>query len=578
MNILKATILIFFFVLNIQTSYAGSVIGKVMVYSSSSTNADVYPLVTDNKTTYGNKAVIKLPGASLLADRGSVIEAREEDGVVKFVVEKGNVSFRIQPDKAIICFLTPHGEIRSPKIVTASTSYIIGTINVDDNTVVRVAEGTLQARTVNGTTNITEGQAIVLAQSDIGQADIESNESSPSSQEIEESIQNPVEEVTPTQVVPDELVQASNTLPASLLELLAAVGEHATAETALLPQGTVTLSGNNENVNAKVVDYAMRPSNKKVAEGAPVKVVCVSANENKSTEVLVRPLDNLYPQTVEQKSLVEMTVVAQENLSPQGKSRFQTSEAGRSNNNWRTVVVDRNMQPDFNSSYIKSGTELSVVCVRSTLVLQPSGVVNEKYVNLVGNTVTVSSPMQPSGKVVINNADSQVMQAMLVDLNLQGINGVNIPAGTELVVVGVKETPQGPVLLVQEKINVLDEIQFAVGEKVTSTSEFAEFGLVKLKGAEWFGEVVGAGLQPLPGPFPAGTVFTVVSVNTTLLANTPAALAAMFSPAIAAGAGAPILAGFAGAGVAAGGVTTVTAVTLISNDNGGNGPASPSEP
>lgn len=571
--------LLLFLILNIQLSHAGNVLGKVMVYSPNNSNADVYPLVAGNKTMYGNNSVIKLPGASVLVSKGSVIEVRDDGDVIKFLVEKGDVSFKIQPDKFRAYFVTPHGELRSPKIVNASTSYIIGNISVKDNTIVKVDEGVLEARTANGTTNITEGQAIVLAQSDIGQADIEMDPSNSSNQEIDDSLEKTIDNAVPTNVLPDELVQASSQLPPSLLELLSMVGEHATAETKLLPQGTVTLANSNENVRAKVVDYALRPSNNQIAKGDPVKVVCISATEDSGTEVLVRPLDNLYPNTVEQKSLVKSTVVAQDNLSPQGKTRFLNTESGRSNSGWRTVVINENMQPDLEaSSHIARGTELSVACVRSTLVLQPVGVVNEKYVNLVGNTVTVNSPMHPSGKVAITNADSQVMQAILVDINLQGIQGANIPVGSELVIVGVKETEQGPVLLVQEKFNVLEEIQFAVGEKVTTTSELTEFGIVELKGTQWYGEVVGANFKPLPGPFPAGTVFTVVSVNTTLLVNTPAALVAMFSPAIAAGAGVPVIAGIVGAGAAFGTVGATTFVTLLANDNGGDPSSSPTEP
>ncbi|GJM15356.1 MAG: hypothetical protein DHS20C13_06830 [Thermodesulfobacteriota bacterium] len=577
---ISAILIAFLFLFNLQISHAGNVIGKVMVYSPSNSNADVYPLVAGNKTMYGNKAVIKLPGASVLADKGSVIEVVESDNVIKFIVEKGDVSFRIQPDIFRAYFITPHGEIKSPKVITANTSYVIGTISVKDTTLIRVDEGVLEASTSNGTTNIKQGEAIVLAQSDIGQSDIESDIPNSSDQDVDDSLQKTFDSETPTNVMPDELVQASSKLPVGLLELLSSVGEHATADTELLPEGTVTLSNSDENINAKVVDYALRTSNKPIAKGAPVKVVCISANENSGTEVLVRPLDNLYPQTVEQKSLIETSVIAQDNLAPEGMSRFAETEAGRSNSGWRTVVIDKNMQPDFEAaSHITRGTELNVVCVRSTLVLQPVGVVNEKYVNLVGNTVTVNSPMQPTGKVSITNADSQVMQAILVDLNLQGIQGANIPVGTELVIVGVKETEQGPVVLVQEKFTVLEELQLAAGEKVTSTTELSEFGIVELKGAEWYGEVVGAGFEPLPGPFPAGTVFTVVSVNTTLLVNTPAALVAMFSPAIAAaGAGVPVVAGVVGAGAAFGTVGTATFVTLIANDNGGDSSASPSEP
>lgn len=570
---------LFFFMFNLQLSSASNVVGKVMVYSPSSSNADVYPLISGNKTMYGNKSIIKMPGASLLANKGSVIEVRDEGDAVKFIVEKGDVSFRFQPDKSRVYFLTPHGEIRSPKVIKASTSYIIGMVSVKETTIVKIDEGVMQAYTKNGTAEIKQGQAMILAQSDIGQADVDFEPSNTNNKDIDDSLQKTLDEGIPTNVIPDELVQASSDLPLGLLELLNMVGEHATAETELLPQGTITLANNNENINARVVDYALRPSNKNIAKGQPVKVVCISANEDTGREVLVRPLDNLYPQTVEQKSLVESTVVAQDNLAPGGKARFLDKKSGRSNSGWRTVVIDKNMQPDFEAaSHIERGTELSVACVRSTLVLQPVGVVNEKYINLVGNTVTVNSPMYPSGKVAITNADSQVMQAILVDINLKAIQGANIPVGTELVIVGVKETKEGPVLLVQEKFTVLEEVHLAVGEKVTATSELSEFGIVELKGAEWYGEVVGAGFEPLAGPFPAGTVFTVASVNTTLLVNTPAALVAMFSPAIAAGAGAPVLAGVVGAGAAFGGVGATTFVTLVANDKGGNQSASPSEP
>ena len=575
---ISAIFIALLFLFNLQISHAGNVLGKVMVYSPSNSNADVYPLIAGNKTMYGNKAVIKLPGASVLADKGTVIEVIESDNVVKFIVDKGDVSFRIQPEIFRAYFITPHGEIKSPKVITASTSYVIGTISVKDTTLIRVDEGVLEASTVNGTTNITQGQAIVLAQSDIGQSDLESDTPNSSDQDVDDSPQKTFDNETPTNVMPDELVQASSQLPVGLLELLSSVGEHATAETELLPQGTVTLSNSDENINARVVDYALRTSNKPIAKGTPVKVVCISANEDSGTEVLVRPLDNLYPQTVEQKSLIETSVIAQDNLAPGGLSRFAKTEAGRSNSGWRAVVIDENMQPDFEAaSHITRGTELSVVCVRSTLVLQPAGVVNEEYANLVGNTVTVNSPMHPTGKVSISNGDSQVMQAILVDLNLQSIQGANIPVGTELVIVGIKETEQGPVVLVQEKFAVLEELQLAAGEEVTSTTELNGFGIVELKGAEWYGEVVGAGFEPLPGPFPAGTVFTVVSVNTTLLVNTPAALVAMFSPAIA-GAGVPVIAGVVGAGAAFGTVGAATFVTLIANDKGGNSSASPSEP
>jgi len=283
-SILLTALLIF----NVQNSEAGNVLGKVMVYSPSSTHADIYPLLSGNKTMYGNKTVIKLGGASLLADKGSVVEAVEEDGIVKFKLEKGEVSFRVQPDRFRVCFLTPHGEITSPKIVTASTSYIIGTISVTDSTVLEVSEGVLEAKTLKGTTSVREGQAIVLAQSDIGHSDIEADQTQPNKNDIDNSIKNTLDEEVPTNVLPDELVQASSQLPIGLLELLSMVGEHATAESELLPQGTVTLSGDDKNVQAKVVDYALRPSNKKVSKGDPVKVVCISANENSGTEVLVR--------------------------------------------------------------------------------------------------------------------------------------------------------------------------------------------------------------------------------------------------------------------------------------------------
>ncbi|MBI2485752.1 MAG: hypothetical protein HYW01_02095 [Deltaproteobacteria bacterium] len=153
--------------INLEVAGAATLLGKVAVYSSSS-YPETYPLVSGNKMTYEHKALIKVTGGTLIADKGTVLEALDEGERITFQVEKGSIYFRILPDKVRVSFRTQQGEIFSPKVVPASSSIITGRITVTDkDTIVEVSEGSLEALTSKGLTKVNTGQKINLAQAEI---------------------------------------------------------------------------------------------------------------------------------------------------------------------------------------------------------------------------------------------------------------------------------------------------------------------------------------------------------------------------------------------------------------------------
>lgn len=555
-------------------SEAADVLGKVMVYDGNDSNSEIYPLVSGEKLSFADRSVIKFAGGTLLADSGAVIEASENGGVMVFRIAKGDVSFKILPENIRVAFLTPQAELRTPQVVKTSSNMISGVLMVNTTTVVKVIEGEMDAVTMSGIRVIKAGEAFVLSDREISQSDVQTSEPADTDTPADSSSSGAEEGSRMSE--PDEVLEAMSELPVNLLELLGMIGSKGVAQTPLSPEGNVKVQKQDTTLKARLVDYAMIDSGESLPAGRDVKVVCISADRETNEEmVLVRPYDSFYPEKPEEKTLIEKTLRAKENLSPRGVSEFAEYVQGRSNSGWNTVIVDANMQPDYTTG-VAAGTELEVICVQSTLVLQPVEIVNEKYLNLVGKTVTSQSALEPEGQVALANADSNVMQAVLVDLNLGPVEGYSVPANTNLTIVGVKETPAGPVVLVQEPQNVLSEVNYAVGQTITSTYDISEFGLVNLNNNQWYAQVVGANFETSAATFPAGTVFKVVSVNTALLASTSTALIAMFAPAVV-----PVasLAGVGGAAVlTAGAVTGVALVPIIADDSGGDGGASEVEP
>jgi hypothetical protein len=158
---------------------ADTILGKAALYTSSGIRT--YPLVSGDKMAFEYEALIKVPGGTLMTDKGTVLEAVGEGQQIPFHVEKGNIHFRILPEKARISFRTSQGEISPPKALAMGNSIIAGGITVtDEYTKLEVNEGSLDVLTsdssnlesVNGdlletmsdgSTRINAGQSIILA-------------------------------------------------------------------------------------------------------------------------------------------------------------------------------------------------------------------------------------------------------------------------------------------------------------------------------------------------------------------------------------------------------------------------------
>jgi len=549
--------------ININLASASSVIGKVIVKSNTEGRSDLYPLLSSHKINFGNDALIKFIGGILVVEKGTSLEAKEDNNNINFYISNGNINFRIDPSKAVVGFYTPNGMVMTEHIAKSSLNNVEGRIEINDNgtSLVKLQDGSLISVAEDGsTTRIRNGQAIILSESKIvAQGDIETKEPG----EVEtDSIDTGVQ--TEETLV---AVEAATQLPAGLVELLNLVGAEAFAKTEILATGEIGFKEDEQfDGKAKLVDYAIQPTDKTpVSTNDPVKVICVSFDENQKKEYLVRPYDNLYPELPQEKNLVDRTVIVQGILSPEGYSKFEAEEQGRSASNWITVVVDpKTMQPD-ESANVADGAKLEVICVRTTLVLQPKDIINENYINLIGNEAVAQTSMSPTGLVIVNSVDYP--DAVAVDLNLQPIKNVEFVSGTRFTVVGAKPDENDPsktILLVQQQGIVPEELQFAVGENAIATADFSKYGVFDIKGQEWWGVVVDEQLVP-SSTYPAGTQFAVVAVTSSLLAAPAPLLAALW------GTGFPIIAPLAFAGVAG----TVIPLAILIDDNPFSTPETP---
>jgi len=558
------SIILIISLININLASASSVIGKVIVKSNTEGRSDLYPLLSSHKTNFGNDALIRFIGGILVVEKGTSLEAKEDNNNINFYISNGNINFRIDPSKVVVGFYTPNGMVMTENITNSSLNNVEGRIEINDNgtSLVKLQDGVLISVSEDGsTTKIRNGQAIILSESKIvAQGDIETKEPG----EIET-------EPTDTGVQADETlvaVEAATQLPAGLVELLNLVGAEAFAKTEILATGEIGFKEDEQfDGDAKLVDYAIQHTDKTpVSTNDPVKVVCVSFDENQKKEYLVRPYDNLYPELPQEKNLVDRTVIVQGILNPEGYSKFEVEEQGRSASKWDTAVVDpTNYQPD-ESANVPDGAKLEVICVRTTLVLQPKDIVNENYINLIGNEAVSKTSMSPTGLVVVNGIDYP--NAVVVDLNLQPIKNVEFISGSRFTVVGAKPDENDPsktILLVQQQGIVPEELQFAVGENALAKADFSKYGVLDIKGQEWWGVVADKQLVPTAGTYSAGTQFTVVAVTTTLLVAPAPLLAALWSPAVI---GISFIPPLVGAGIAG----AVIPLAILTDDNP---PASP---
>ncbi len=164
------SLILAFLLINLQIANAASVLGKISVYTSPSSRPEVFPLVSGNRVAYENPAIVKINGGTLLTGKGTSFETLEEGETVVFRVGRGDIYFRLLPDKVRVSFKTGGGDIFSPKVALTSNSVIEGRINVGDRgTMVEVTKGSLEVETQEGISRINEGEKRFLAQADIAQ-------------------------------------------------------------------------------------------------------------------------------------------------------------------------------------------------------------------------------------------------------------------------------------------------------------------------------------------------------------------------------------------------------------------------
>ncbi len=165
---------------NLNLAQASSVIGKVIVKTDRDGESDLYPLLSSHKTNFGNDALIKFIGGILVVEKGTSLEAKEDNNNINFYISNGNINFRIDPSKAVVGFYTPNGMVMTEHITKSSINNVEGRIEINDNgtSLVKLQYGSLISVSEDGsTTKIRNGQAIILSESKIvEQGDIETKE------------------------------------------------------------------------------------------------------------------------------------------------------------------------------------------------------------------------------------------------------------------------------------------------------------------------------------------------------------------------------------------------------------------
>ena len=100
-NSFISSFLVLLFMIN--QSYAVSMIGKVLVYKNRN-NQETYPLFDGDRIRQTNKYILRLTGATLVADSNTDVRVTNEYGVTVINISKGLIHFRVIPDKIRVSF------------------------------------------------------------------------------------------------------------------------------------------------------------------------------------------------------------------------------------------------------------------------------------------------------------------------------------------------------------------------------------------------------------------------------------------------------------------------------------------
>ena len=151
---------------------------------------EVFPVVSGDEISYPDRALIRITGGTFVAEKGSKLSVAEDGRLLNLRIDNGTVHFRIQPEKAVISFVTKDGTLATPEILKASQSFIEGTVMVTpDGTVVELSNGELALATAEGPVTVEPGERVrVVAQSVVDDSAVaQSDPEAPPASDVEYS-------------------------------------------------------------------------------------------------------------------------------------------------------------------------------------------------------------------------------------------------------------------------------------------------------------------------------------------------------------------------------------------------------
>lgn len=145
---------------------AEALLGNVTIVGANG-KKEVFPVVSGDEISYQDRALIRITGGTFVAEKGSKLSVAEDGRLLNLRIDSGTVHFRIQPEKAVISFVTKDGTLATPEVLKASQSFIEGTVMVTpDGTVVELSDGELALATAEGPVTVEPGERVrVVAQS-----------------------------------------------------------------------------------------------------------------------------------------------------------------------------------------------------------------------------------------------------------------------------------------------------------------------------------------------------------------------------------------------------------------------------
>jgi len=141
---------------------ADALLGNVTTVGANG-KKEVFPIVSGDEISYPDRALIRITGGTFVAEQGSRLSVAEDGRLLNLRIDSGTVHFRIQPEKAVISFVTKDGTLATPEVVKASRSFIEGTVNVTpDGTIVELSDGELALATTEGPVTVEAGDRVRL--------------------------------------------------------------------------------------------------------------------------------------------------------------------------------------------------------------------------------------------------------------------------------------------------------------------------------------------------------------------------------------------------------------------------------